>query len=122
MQRLQEQTSTQPTSAPPAYATSTPATNSSRQASASVASSPRDTRMDESLKELDQLKNQYQQRLMGMNAPGYDRRGGHARQRRAQKGMTVITQVRPTVVSSLRTQTAPQANGFHTVGEARPQQ
>jgi conjugative transposon TraM protein len=34
------------------------------------------------------------------------------------KKMTVITQVRPSVVSSLRTQTAPATNGFHTVGES----
>jgi conjugative transposon TraM protein len=31
--------------------------------------------------------------------------------------MTVITQVRPSVVSSLNTQNASETNGFHTVGE-----
>ncbi|WP_223654526.1 conjugative transposon protein TraM [Hymenobacter psoromatis] len=120
MQRLQEQTSTQPTSAQPAYPTSTSAATSSRQASASVTSSPRDTRMDESLKELDQLKNQYQQRLMGINAPATAVAVATPASTAPKKGMTVITQVRPTVVSSLRTQTVPQANGFHTVGEASP--
>ncbi len=120
MQRLQEQTSTQPAGAQPAYAASAPTAASSRQASTSaVASSPRDTRMDESLKELDQLKNQYQQRLMGMNAPATAAAAVATPASSApKKGMTVITQVRPTVVSSLRTQTAPQANGFHTVGES----
>lgn len=117
MQRLQEQTSAQPAYAAPA---STPTATSSRQTSTStVASSPRDTRMDESLKELDQLKNQYQQRLMGMNAPATAAATVATPVSSApKKGMTVITQVRPTVVSSLRTQTLPQANGFHTVGEA----
>lgn len=121
MQRLQEQTSTQPAGAQPTYVASAPTTaTSSRQASTSaVASSPRDTRMDESLKELDQLKNQYQQRLMGMNAPATAAAAVATPASSApKKGMTVITQVRPTVVSSLRTQTAPLANGFHTVGES----
>ncbi len=120
MQRLQEQTSIQPASAQPTYAASAPTAASSRQASTSaVANSPRDTRMDESLKELDQLKNQYQQRLMGMNAPATAAAAVATPASSApKKGMTVITQVRPTVVSSLRTQTTPQANGFHTVGES----
>ncbi|AMJ63987.1 conjugative transposon protein TraM [Hymenobacter sp. PAMC 26628] len=121
MQRLQEQTSTQPACAQPTYAAlaSTPAASSARPAA--VASSPRDTRMDESLKELDQLKNQYQQRLLGMNAPATAAAAVAPPASSApKKGMTVITQVRPTVVSSLRTQPAPPANGFHTVGESSP--
>ncbi|MGI4734802.1 MAG: conjugative transposon protein TraM [Janthinobacterium lividum] len=120
MQRLQQQTSTQPTASAPALA---PAT-SLRQAPASagaLASTPRDTRMDASLKELDQLKNQYQQRLMGLNGPAPAPTAAPAAAAVSAKKMTVITQVNPSVVSSLRpVQAAPQANGFHTVGESGP--
>jgi conjugative transposon TraM protein len=75
--------------------------------------------MDASLKELDELKNQYQQRLLAMNSPATSPAAAPvATSAATAKKMTVITQVRPSVVSSLRTQTAPQTNGFHTVGES----
>lgn len=116
MQRLQEQTSTQPTAAAP-MASST-RTNSTLGA-APAAAPARDTRMDASLKELDELKNQYQQRLLAMNSPATSPAAAPvATSANTAKKMTVITQVRPSVVSSLRTQTAPQTNGFHTVGES----
>jgi len=112
MQRLQEQTSTQPSAA---LATA-PVANSTHTSSAAVAAAPaHDTRMDASLKELDELKNQYQQRLLAMNSPATS---AVATSAATTKKMTVITQVRPSVVSSLRTQTAPATNGFHTVGES----
>jgi len=119
MQRLQEQTSTQPGAAP---ATASVA-SSARTSSAAVAAAPtapaHDTRMDASLKELDELKNQYQQRLLAMNSPATSPAAAPvATSAATAKKMTVITQVRPSVVSSLRTQTAPQTNGFHTVGES----
>jgi hypothetical protein len=118
MQRLQEQTSTQPGAAP----TSAPVASSARTSSAAVASAPaapaHDTRMDASLKELDELKNQYQQRLLAMNSPAMSAAAPVAMSAATTKKMTVITQVRPSVVSSLRTQTTPQANGFHTLGES----
>jgi len=78
--------------------------------------------MDASLKELDELKSQYQQRLLAMNSPATSpvAVAPVATSAPTSKKMTVITQVRPSVVSSLRTQTAPQAqtNGFHTLGES----
>ncbi|RZJ57556.1 MAG: conjugative transposon protein TraM [Hymenobacter sp.] len=119
MQRLQEQTSTQPGATP----TTAPVASSARTSSAAVAAEPaapaHDTRMDASLKELDELKNQYQQRLLAMNSPATSAAAAPvATSAATAKKMTVITQVRPSVVSSLRTQTAPQTNGFHTVGES----
>jgi len=117
MQRLQEQTNTQSAAAPAAA----PVASSARTSSAAVASAPaHDTRMDASLKELDELKNQYQQRLLAMNSPATSPAAAApvAKSAATTKKMTVITQVRPSVVSSLRTQTAPQANGFHTLGES----
>lgn len=117
MQRLQEQTSNQPGAAP---ATATVA-SSPRTSSAAVATAPaapaHDTRMDASLKELDELKNQYQQRLLALNSPATSPAAPVATSAATTKKMTVITQVRPSVVSSLRTQTVPQSNGFHTLGE-----
>jgi conjugative transposon TraM protein len=109
MQRLQEQTST---STGPAPATAPMAV------AAATATPAHDTRMDASLKELDELKNQYQQRLLAMNSPATSPAAPVATSAATAKKMTVITQVRPSVVSSLRTQTAPQANGFHTLGES----
>ena len=115
MQRLQEQTSSQPTAAPAAA----PVASSPRANSASAAAT--DTRMDASLKELDELKNQYQKRLLALNTPATQPAAAPvATSASITKKMTVITQVRPSVVSSLRTQTAPQSNGFHTVGETSP--
>jgi hypothetical protein len=119
MQRLQEQTSTQPGAAP----ATAPVASSARTSSAAVAGAPaapaHDTRMDASLKELDELKNQYQQRLLAMNSPATSAAAAPvATSAATTKKMTVITQVRPSVVSSLRTQTAPATNGFHTVGES----
>ena len=112
MQRLQAQTSTQPTTAPAAA----PVASSPRTSSAPAAAT--DTRMDASLKELDELKNQYQKRLLALNTPAAPPAAAPvATSASTTKKMTVITQVRPSVVSSLRTQTAPQSNGFHTVGE-----
>lgn len=118
MQRLQEQTSTQPGAAPATAPVASSARPSSAAASAPAAPA-HDTRMDASLKELDELKNQYQQRLLAMNSPATSPTAAPAATSAATtKKMTVITQVRPSVVSSLRTQTAPQTNGFHTLGEA----
>jgi conjugative transposon TraM protein len=117
MQRLQEQTSTQSAAAPTAASVA----SSARTSSAAVATAPtHDTRMDASLKELDELKNQYQQRLLAMNSPATSAAAAApvATSAATAKKMTVITQVRPSVVSSLHTQTAPQANGFHTLGES----
>jgi hypothetical protein len=118
MQRLQEQTSTQSAAAPAAA----PVASSARTSSAAVASAPaapaHDTRMDASLKELDELKSQYQQRLLAINSPATSPAAAPvATSPTTSKKMTVITQVRPSVVSSLQ-QTAPQANGFHTLGES----
>jgi hypothetical protein len=118
MQRLQEQTSTQSAAAPAAA----PVASSARTSSAAVASAPaapaHDTRMDASLKELDELKSQYQQRLLAINSPATSPAAAPvATSATTSKKMTVITQVRPSVVSSLQ-QTAPQANGFHTLGES----
>ena len=118
MQRLQEQTSTSAPAAAPAPA---PVASSSRTSSAGAGSAPaHDTRMDASLKELDELKNQYQQRLLAMNSPAAAPAAAApvATSATTSKKMTVITQVRPSVVSSMRAQTAPQGNGFHTVGES----
>jgi hypothetical protein len=119
MQRLQEQTSTSTPGTAPAAA---PVASSARNSSAAVANTPaapaHDTRMDASLKELDELKNQYQQRLLAMNSPATSPAAAPvATSVTTSKKMTVITQVRPSVVSSLRAQTAPQTNGFHTLGE-----
>jgi conjugative transposon TraM protein len=119
MQRLQEQTSTQPAASAPvaSVATSAPTERAARGGSASAAPA-QDTRMDASLKELDELKSQYQKRLLAMNSPASAPAAPVATSAATAKKMTVITQVRPSVVSSLRTQTAPQTNGFHTVGES----
>jgi hypothetical protein len=118
MQRLQEQTSTQSAASPAAA----PVASSAGTSSAAVASAPaapaHDTRMDASLKELDELKSQYQQRLLAINSPATSPAAAPvATSATTSKKMTVITQVRPSVVSSLQ-QTAPQANGFHTLGES----
>ena len=121
MQALQQQTSTQPAaSTPRAAPASAPVTSSPRTSSAPAASPATDTRMDASLKELDELKNQYQKRLLALNSPATSPAATApvATSAATNKKMTVITQVRPSVVSSLRTQTAPQTNGFHTVGES----
>ncbi len=114
MQRLQEQTSRQQTSSAPASAL---VASNTRASSAPAASAPRDDRMDASLKELDELKKQYQKRLYALNAPAAAPAAAAATSAASTKKMTVITQVRPSVVSSLQ-QTAPQTNGFHTVGES----
>jgi conjugative transposon TraM protein len=114
MQRLQEQTSTQ-SAASPAMA---PVASAPRTRSAVATAPAHDTRMDASLKELDELKNQYQQRLLAMNSPATSAAAAPVTTSPATaKKMTVITQVRPSVVSTLQ-QTAPQANGFHTLGES----
>jgi len=119
MQALQQQTSTQPAASTPSVAlTSAPVASSPRTSSAPVTTSASDTRMDASLKELDELKNQYQKRLLALNSPATSAAAPVAPSAATAKKMTVITQVRPSVVSSLRTQTAPQTNGFHTVGES----
>ncbi|MGI4734171.1 MAG: conjugative transposon protein TraM [Janthinobacterium lividum] len=118
MQRLQEQTSTQAAAAPVETRTAAPAVSSTRSSSAS-APVVADTRMDASLKELDELKSQYQKRLLAMNSPAAAPAAPVAATvATATKKMTVITQVRPSVVSTLQTQSAPETNGFHTVGEA----
>jgi len=119
MQRLQEQTSTSTAAAPAAA----PVASTPRTSSAAVAAAPaHDTRMDASLKELDELKNQYQQRLLALNSPATSPAAApvamSASSANSAKKMTVITQVRPSVVSTLRSQSAPQSNGFHTIGEA----
>jgi len=117
MQALQQQTSTQPAASTPSAApASAPVASSSRTSSAPAT----DTRMDASLKELDELKSQYQKRLLALNSPATSQAATApvATSAATSKKMTVITQVRPSVVSSLRTQTAPQTNGFHTVGES----
>jgi hypothetical protein len=120
MQRLQEQTSTQPGATPATAPVASSARTNSAAVAAAPATPPHDTRMDASLKELDELKNQYQQRLLAMNSPATSPAAATPVTTSAAttKKMTVITQVRPSVVSSLRTQTAPQANGFHTLGES----
>jgi conjugative transposon TraM protein len=122
MQRLQEQTNAQGTSAPSETRTAAPMASSTRTSSAPAASPATDTRMDASLKELDELKSQYQKRLLAMNspatAPAPAAAAAPASSASTAKKMTVITQVRPSVVSSLQSQDAPQTNGFHTVGES----
>ncbi|MGI4735029.1 MAG: conjugative transposon protein TraM [Janthinobacterium lividum] len=119
MQRLQEQTSTQ-AAAPTETRTAAPMASSTRTSSAAPAPVTQDTRMDASLKELDELKSQYQKRLLAMNSPAAPATPAVATSASTTKKMTVITQVRPSVVSSLHTQGEAQANGFHTVGEATP--
>jgi conjugative transposon TraM protein len=109
MQRLQEKTSTQSATAP--LVASSARTNSV----AVVAAPAQDTRMDALLKELEELKNQYQQRLLTLNSPA-TAPAPVATSATTAKKMTVITHVRPSVVSTLQ-QPAPQANGFHTIGE-----
>jgi conjugative transposon TraM protein len=118
MQRLQEQTSTQTTAAPTETRTAAPMTSSTRASSATAPAA--DTRLDASLKELDELKSQYQKRLLAMNSPATTPPAAAtpASSASTAKKMTVITQVRPSVVSSLQNQAAPQTNGFHTVGES----
>jgi hypothetical protein len=69
--------------------------------------------MDASLKE---LKNQYQQRLLALNSPATDP-ALVATSATTAKKMTVITQVQPSIVSTLQ-QTTPQANSFQTIGQA----
>jgi conjugative transposon TraM protein len=118
MQHLQEQTSTQSAATPTAAPVTAPGASSPRTSSA--AAPVQDTRMDASLKELDELKNQYQKRLLAMNSPATSPAVtapvATSAATTARK-MTVITQVRPSVVSSLNTQNASETNGFHTVGE-----
>jgi conjugative transposon TraM protein len=118
MQRLQEQTST----ASPETRTVAPAVTSARTTSAAPAPVAQDTRLDASLKELDELKSQYQKRLLAMNSPdaGNTRNATPASSASTTKKMTVITQVRPSVVSSLHPQGEAQTNGFHTLGETGP--
>jgi conjugative transposon TraM protein len=113
MQRLKEQTSTQPAVAAPVA--SSPRTNS-----ATAAAPAADTRMNASLRELDELKSQYQKRLLAMNSPATTSAvaAPAASSAGTAKKMTVITQVRPSVVSSLQSKAAPETNGFHTVGES----
>jgi len=112
MQRLQQQTSAQP---PAPVATST-----ARPAAAPTATAPRDERMDASLKELDELKSQYQKRLFAMNSPAARPAAapGAPATSTPKKGMTVITQAPQSVVSSLQQTAPPATNGFHTVGAA----
>ena len=118
MQRLQEQTSTQPTASAPA---ATPATASAvRRGGISGATLATDNRMDASLKELDELKNQYQKRLLSLNSssPAAAATPVTTSSREAKKGITVVIQAPKSVVSSLtRSQTVPAASGFHTLGE-----
>jgi conjugative transposon TraM protein len=113
MQRLQAQTSPQLATAPVAApAVTTTHTSSAVPPAAAVPA----TRMDASLKELDELKSQYQKRLLAMNSPVPAVPVATAAN---TKKMTVITHVRPSVVSLLQ-QTTPATNGFHTVGESGP--
>lgn len=115
MQRLQAQTSTQPTAA------SAPVASSTHTSSAVPTAAPvPDTRMDASLKELDELKNQYQKRLLALNSPAPAAAASPVlSSATTAKKMTVITHVRPSVVSTLQ-QTTPATNGFHTIGESGP--
>lgn len=77
--------------------------------------------MDESLKELDHLKNQYQQRLLALSSPAAactsSAPAAPTPAKPFLKGMSVITQVPRSVVSSLAQGQQPaSSNGFHTVG------
>lgn len=119
MQRLQAQTSTQP-AASAAVATSAPTTSSARGNSALAAVPVRDDRMDASLKELDELKSQYQKRLLSLNSPATAPTANPVTTSASapKKGMTVIAQAPKSVVSSLtRNQPVSTTNGFHTLGE-----
>jgi conjugative transposon TraM protein len=116
MQRLQQQTSTAPVAAAPAAA---PAPAPTTRVGSNAAA--QDPRLDQSLKELEALKSQYQERLLALNTPAAGRPAGTAAPTAAsapsqpRKGMTVIREAPHSVVSSL-TQTAPATNGFHTLG------
>ncbi|QNE42225.1 conjugative transposon protein TraM (plasmid) [Hymenobacter sp. NBH84] len=116
MQHLQQQTYSAP--APP-----TPSSTRSAYPSGSVATS-RDEEMDATLKELDQLKNQYQQRLLALNAPAAPAAAPAVAApapaaSKPAKGMSAITQVPRSVVTNLSRSPGPPtaSNGFHTVGE-----
>jgi conjugative transposon TraM protein len=115
MQRLQQQTSTQPQPTYSAPASAPVATSASRAAAA--AAPARDTRLDEAVKEVTDLKSQYQKRLMALNAPATSPASAPVATSASagKKSMTVISQAPKSVVSSL-TQTAPATNGFHTLG------
>lgn len=72
--------------------------------------------MDASLQELEELKNQYQQRLLALSSPA-TAPAPVATSVTTAKKMTVITHVQPSIVSTLQ-QTTPQANSFQTIGQA----
>jgi len=111
MQRLQQQTSTQPQ---PTYSAPA-ATSASRAAAAAVPA--RDMRLDEAVKEVTDLKSQYQKRLLALNAPATSPASASVATSAStgKKSMTIISQAPKSVVSSL-IQTAPATNGFHTLG------
>lgn len=110
MQHIQQQ---QTYSTPPAPST---------YQSASVAPSRGDDQLDQTIRELDQLKDQYQKRLLALNTPAVAAAPVAAAPvaTKATKGMSAITQVPRSVVTNLsRAQGSPTAtNGFHTVGES----
>ncbi|MGI4832418.1 MAG: conjugative transposon protein TraM [Janthinobacterium lividum] len=120
MQRLQQQTSSQPVANTPAPVAAPPAVASTARPASAGGAAPaaRDSRMDESLQELTKLKGQYQERLLAMNAPAAPAAVAAAPASKPSKGMTVIKQVLNSVVSTLTSQTAPATNGFHTLGAA----
>jgi conjugative transposon TraM protein len=113
-QRLQAQTSPQLATAPVAAPVVTTTHTSSAVPAAAAAAAVPATRMDALLKELDELKSRYQKRLLAMNSPVPAVPVATAAN---TKKMTVITHVRPSVVSLLQ-QTTPATNGSQTVGES----
>ncbi|GAB3307656.1 conjugative transposon protein TraM [Hymenobacter tenuis] len=122
MQRLQQQ---QAAPEPPSSGSS----GGGASYAAAQARSVKDDQLDQSLQELDVLRQQYEQRLTALNTPGGAASPAVApKPAPVKKGVSVVTAETPSVVSRLnngnvarstkrKAAKGPETNSFHSIGE-----
>ncbi|SMB80968.1 hypothetical protein SAMN00120144_3624 [Hymenobacter roseosalivarius DSM 11622] len=117
MQQLQQQTTTPPPAAGRDYSRAATATYS-------TGPSPQDEQMDQSLRELDQLKREYEQRLQTLNTPtAPPAPTAKVAAPKASTKLSVVAAAPVSVVNRLENtpQAATQGNSFHSLGgSSRP--
>lgn len=123
MQQLQRQTANQGEYS--SYTKSTPeATRSAGAPSYAPTSAPQDAQLEQSLRELDQLKHQYEQRLQAMNTPAAPTPAAKATPAKVTSKPSVSAAAPVSVVNRLDNTPQPrtQGNSFHSLGgsSARP--
>ncbi|MBC6992497.1 conjugative transposon protein TraM [Hymenobacter sp. BT491] len=117
MQRLQQQTAAQGEYFSHTKST-VEATRTAGAPSYAAASAPQDEQLEQSLRELDQLKRQYEQRLQAMNEPAPAAAVPKATPPKASVKPSVVAAAPVSVVNRLEAspQPAAQGNSFHSLG------